>query len=466
MQFDDFDKKIKDAAEHHHPAYDEKAWEKMEKLLNKHLPVEKDDRRRIIFFLLLFLLLGTGAYLLIHHLNQNKIPVTTGQNKITSQNTSSPLATDTKSNNSTENTVANKNTVSTNKNSQLKNDEAVTSKSDETNGSAPDQVEQPQTGTSGVKENLPLLKTPEKIAKQERQHKQVAASNKNIASIGASRKKNSGDILQYPLPTENNPTDAIVKSTEAPVKDRHKETEQKSGDVIVNTPDPASQKKPDQQDLKKEGVDSSTVKKKVSKKTDKQKQFPLAITFTTGPDLSFVGLSQLGSVELTYGAGLSYSIKRFTLRSGFYVSRKVYSAGASDYHPYYANLQEVYGDCKVFEIPLTISYNFAQAKNHNWFASSGLSSYLMKKETYVYLSKDPATGTTDYYSRTWNNKNKHYFSVLDLSAGYERKFTKSISLIAEPYLKIPLSGIGNGKMKLSSAGLLLTLSVKPFASKK
>ena len=35
MQFDDFDKKIKEAAEHHHPAYDEKAWDKMEKLLDQ-----------------------------------------------------------------------------------------------------------------------------------------------------------------------------------------------------------------------------------------------------------------------------------------------------------------------------------------------------------------------------------------------------------------------------------------------
>ena len=54
MQSEDFDKKIKEAAEHHHPAYDEKAWDKMEKKLDKHMPTEKDDRRRVFFFLLLF----------------------------------------------------------------------------------------------------------------------------------------------------------------------------------------------------------------------------------------------------------------------------------------------------------------------------------------------------------------------------------------------------------------------------
>ncbi len=38
MLFDNFDKKIKEAAEQHHPAYDENAWRKMENLLDQHLP--------------------------------------------------------------------------------------------------------------------------------------------------------------------------------------------------------------------------------------------------------------------------------------------------------------------------------------------------------------------------------------------------------------------------------------------
>src|ERR1043165_3433247 len=61
MPFDNFDKKIKEAAEQHHPAYDENAWRKMESLLNQHLPQQHDRRR---FFLLAFsvLLIGGGAF--------------------------------------------------------------------------------------------------------------------------------------------------------------------------------------------------------------------------------------------------------------------------------------------------------------------------------------------------------------------------------------------------------------------
>src|SRR5258707_1119919 len=75
MQSEEFDIKIQQAADHHHPNYDEKAWTKMEKLLDKHLPQKKDDNRKVIVFLLLFLLLGgAGTVLLInksHHSSQS-----------------------------------------------------------------------------------------------------------------------------------------------------------------------------------------------------------------------------------------------------------------------------------------------------------------------------------------------------------------------------------------------------------
>src|SRR6476646_9189479 len=75
MLFDNFDKKIKEAAEQHHPAYDENAWRKMEGLLNEHLPKQRDKRR---FFLLAFtaLLIGGGAFVLLsrpHAKNSNQI---------------------------------------------------------------------------------------------------------------------------------------------------------------------------------------------------------------------------------------------------------------------------------------------------------------------------------------------------------------------------------------------------------
>ena len=89
----------------------------------------------------------------------------------------------------------------------------------------------------------------------------------------------------------------------------------------------------------------------------------------------------------------------------------------------------------------------------------------MKRETYNYISKFPSGQTTNKQV-TYNNKNKHYFSVLTLSGGYQRNLGKSVSIAAEPYVKIPVDGLGFGKMKLNSAGILFSLQVKPFKERK
>src|SRR6185503_8304291 len=62
MQSENFDKKIKDSLSQRPPGNDSPQWDKMEPLLDKHMPVEKKDRRRIFFILFFFLLLGGGAF--------------------------------------------------------------------------------------------------------------------------------------------------------------------------------------------------------------------------------------------------------------------------------------------------------------------------------------------------------------------------------------------------------------------
>jgi hypothetical protein len=119
----------------------------------------------------------------------------------------------------------------------------------------------------------------------------------------------------------------------------------------------------------------------------------------------------------------------------------------------------------VYEIPVAVYYDFKQIKNHNWFSSIGLSSFLMKKESYDYLYKTN-TGQTWNYVKIISNENKHYLSVITLSGGYKYKLNNRFSLIAAPYLKIPLSGIGLGKIKLNSTGLLFTIAIKPFTKKE
>jgi hypothetical protein len=89
----------------------------------------------------------------------------------------------------------------------------------------------------------------------------------------------------------------------------------------------------------------------------------------------------------------------------------------------------------------------------------------MKKETYEYYYKN-SWGQLQSYMRTYKNENSHLFSVINLSGGYQYHFTNRFSLMAEPYIKIPASGIGAGKVKLNSTGILFTIGFKPFLKEK
>ena len=187
---------------------------------------------------------------------------------------------------------------------------------------------------------------------------------------------------------------------------------------------------------------------------------------STGPDVSKAQNSKAGKVTMSWGLGVAYTLNRLTLKAGVFSANKIYWAGPDDYKLSYTpppNLKFIGADanCRVIEIPVKLSYSFAVKNRSNWFAGAGLSSYLMKREDYSYEFKSN-TGNSYYHSYETKNENKHYFSVLNLSGGYSYQLSNTISISAEPYLEVPLTGIGAGKVHLNSGGILFTVGVNPF----
>jgi hypothetical protein len=193
----------------------------------------------------------------------------------------------------------------------------------------------------------------------------------------------------------------------------------------------------------------------------------LSFFVSAGPDISKAQNSKAGKVTMSWGLGVAYTLNRFTLKTGVFSANKKYWAGPDDYKLSYtppSSLKFMGADanCRVIEIPVKVSYNFAVKDRSNWFAGAGLSSYLMKREDYLYEYKSNTTGNSYYHSYETKNENKHYFSVMNLSGGYTYRLSKTISLSAEPYVEVPLTGIGAGKVHLNSGGLLFTVGVSPF----
>lgn len=170
------------------------------------------------------------------------------------------------------------------------------------------------------------------------------------------------------------------------------------------------------------------------------------------------------TVAVTYtGVSLEYHISnRVSISVGAIYSTKIYEADARRYNPdnpywasYYPKPVDVKGNCKVIDLPVNIRYNFLNREKYNLYVSGGLSSYLMLREDYKYIYKvyDP----NQRYGWHGKNEYKHFFKVVNLSAGYERKLNERFSLQAEPFIKLPTAGVGYGRIKLLSTGLFMSV---------
>ncbi|MFN2439034.1 MAG: hypothetical protein ABR503_07535 [Chitinophagaceae bacterium] len=412
MWSEELNKKIKQASEHHIPEYDESAWTKMEALLNKHLHIKKDGRRKMLYIFFPLILIVSGALLL----NKDR-GMTLSENDLKTPGEKFIVADEKKLNN--------KNTFSSKDSKSMKNF---------------------YFNPPGKERETFFAGTYKKKSAGQEQKQTDFRINK-INEGFAPVTKNFKSIQ---LPNENKMQDKFDLNVE--IQDKKPIT------LPVILPEQSKM------DSLAEDVPSTGVRKAKNKNLFSRFDF----SASAGPDISGVGLNDLGKTKIRYGAGIGYKIgKRFSIRSGLYAANKIYSSPPGDYNPptgywtYNVDLKRVDADCKVYEIPLNVYYSFKQKRHHHWFASLGASSYLMKKETYHYLYK---TQTGNYLYRGWTlkNKNKHYFSVINFSGGYSHQFNKTFSVMAEPYIKIPIDGVGFGKVKLKSTGVLFTLSAAPF----
>jgi len=472
MQSEGFDKKMREAAENHHPAYDEMAWARMEDLLDKHLPQEKEKKRRFIFILFFFMLLGGTGYVFYRSSGIGNKKQLASYNIGKEKNEPTRKVGNGKDINADK---GGKNSISTGivKDGSHKSPEPSDLTIDKTTISG-------QVDKRGNKNNIiagrntDLIRQPngDKVFKsvKNREDKTVAVHEQKDKKGKDQVKKSKNETREVSVTITDREIvagkkeDPILKAIQPELsKVLAKSNDDLPGkkEVAANKPD-SQAKNPIVNKLAK-----SDQQKKRSKKTS-----TFFLSASVAPDLSVVGLSEPGKIKLASGVGAGYTRGRFTLRSGFYTVRKVYNAYADSYHApsaFYARypyLQEVNADCRVYEIPVLLSYNFGKGTRRNWFASTGLSSYLMKRETYNYFYKYTATSPVTNRERTIRNDNQHYFSVLTFSGGYQKAISKKVSIIAEPYIKVPVTGIGFGKVKLNSTGVMFSVTYKPFHTGK
>lgn len=216
-------------------------------------------------------------------------------------------------------------------------------------------------------------------------------------------------------------------------------------------------------------IAQEAVKKEDSRKKDKTKQ-PLELGLMAGPDMSTVAFGELYKTGYNFGLQIGYRFSdRWSVNTGIIYTKKFYQADSQHFH--YKNpswnwdLDEVKGNCSMWEIPVNVRYDVSFNDKRRWFVSTGLSTYLMDKEYYMMYY----TMNGNPYASPWDSdtNSSYLFSIWNLSGGMERSLGKHFSIQAEQYLKIPLQGLGHGKIRMDSYGILFTLKYKPtFNAKK
>jgi hypothetical protein len=283
------------------------------------------------------------------------------------------------------------------------------------------------------------------------------AQNNNNKVIKDSADKNK----VVPVPADNN--NIVVDPSKIATTNTKTENNLVANTPNTTPPDTAGKVTPPVQQTKKDKASLKPILRTGPR-------FTLAIL--AAPDLNAVNSFNRNQVGTNFGVQLGIHLsKKLSISTGASYAVKPYQASGSDYNsiawqgkssndlPDYVS-----ANCKVLDIPLNLNYQF-YAKGRNKFAiGSGLSSYIMLRENYHFSFAD---GVKPSYDVQVDGRNQHWLGVLNLNATYERRINSKFSTIIQPYMKLPVTGIGVGRVDLRSTGVAVGVSwnINPFRPK-
>jgi hypothetical protein len=195
-----------------------------------------------------------------------------------------------------------------------------------------------------------------------------------------------------------------------------------------------------------------------------------------GPDYTDAG--GIANNQLSNNIGLSigyYLTNKLSVNTGIFYSNKFYWApghGPDNLPPYLSGttfayaprIEYVNGSCNMYEIPLTLRYDFAKTSERTkFFVNAGLSSYFMVKQTYIFFFH--SSGRALALKTKDDSQSNYWFGVGDLSFGLETDMGKGFSFQAEPFFRIPLKQMGLENLKLNSYGFLISFRYSPVLSR-
>jgi hypothetical protein len=214
----------------------------------------------------------------------------------------------------------------------------------------------------------------------------------------------------------------------------------------------------------KEGEKKDTTQVVAAQEEEKQSERAKVarwyIKLPVSPDFSTIGYKRPGKSGINLGLLVEFMpTKRIGITTGAIWSRKIYTSKNPEKTygsgQYMVKADWLDGECRVLDLPLNVTYYIRPEARTSFSITTGISSYIMLNEDYTYGVKGP---TKDYlYNETFTCKNNNWASMLNLSIGIQHRLSRRFQVQAEPFLKAPLSGVGEGKVDLVSSGVFISL---------
>ena len=164
------------------------------------------------------------------------------------------------------------------------------------------------------------------------------------------------------------------------------------------------------------------------------------------------------SIDLGIVTGYQFT-RSLSIETGLFFSHKTYFSDGKYFQmksgdpamPSGMEVLSLEGSSSVLEVPLKLKYNFSQKRKSDLFSSIGVSSYIMTKEKNNYHAM--MNGAPQQMTGSYKNRNRYVAAAVNLSAGYEYKPGYKNTIRIEPYIQIPIRGIGVGSIPITSAGV-------------
>ncbi len=208
--------------------------------------------------------------------------------------------------------------------------------------------------------------------------------------------------------------------------------------------------------IKNEMQLTSTIKREqeISQKKHTKGFYIGALAALNGSTVKMEGLSHAG-----YSIGLiaGYRINPHTsIESGIFYGKRKYNTQGKNFTDKYSAMPDgmeiinVSGSYNLLEIPVQIKYNFSSLRKRNLFGTAGVSSAIVTKEQNDY--KVMYNSNEQMMRGSYNEIRKYVAASFTLSIGFEQKY-KNTTLRFEPFMQIPLKGVGIGSMPVTTFGI-------------